>query len=88
MRILGRAPTSAGVAPQPLLPIDRLDPGTRVEVRNRLDGRWARGFEVVLLDALGCRVRRLSDGGELPVAVRVDDVRPERAPSCWPGLPS
>jgi hypothetical protein len=52
--------------------------GERVEVRSRFDGHWARGFEIVSGDAEGYRVRRLSDGSELPVVFTVDEVRPER----------
>ena len=61
-----------------------LAPGTAVEVRNRFDGRWARGFEVVAADAVGYRVRRLSDGRELPSVFGLDDVRPrERKRGTW-----
>ena len=63
---------------------DPLGPGTPVEVRNRFDGRWARGFEVVSGDALGYRVRRLSDGRELPSVFGLDEVRPrERKRGTW-----
>jgi hypothetical protein len=55
-----------------------LPPGTRVEVRKRFDNSWARGFEVVGDDGAGYRVRRLSDGSELPLAIPPDDVRVER----------
>jgi hypothetical protein len=57
----------------------RLDRGAAVEVRNRFDGRWSRGFEVVDASDHGYRVRRLSDGRELPVHFGFDDVRPRRA---------
>ena len=61
-----------------------LQPGTAVEVRNRFDGRWARGFEVITADALGYRVRRLSDGRELPSVFGLDDVRlRERKRGTW-----
>ena len=52
--------------------------GDRVEVRNRFDAQWARGFEVVEADDEGVRVKRLSDGEVLPVVFSGDDVRPER----------
>jgi hypothetical protein len=52
--------------------------GTRVEVRNRLDGTWSRGFEVVGRTDDGYRIRRLSDGTPLPVVFGDDDLRPER----------
>jgi hypothetical protein len=58
-------------------------PGTAIEVRNRFDGRWARGFEVVAADAAGYRVRRLSDGNELPTgepgAIYIGSTRAETA---------
>jgi hypothetical protein len=57
---------------------DRLEPGTAVEVRNRFDGRWAKGFEVTRVEQAGYQVRRLSDGRELPSVFAYDDVRPHR----------
>jgi hypothetical protein len=57
---------------------EHLEPGTRVEVRNRLDGRWAKGFEVLGADPSGYRLRRLSDGNELPLVFSDDDVRREK----------
>jgi hypothetical protein len=60
-----------------------LSPGTRVEVRKRLDGEWARGFEVVSAGRDGYRVRRLSDGGELPLTISDDDVRKEKKRGTW-----
>jgi len=50
-------------------------PGTKVEVRRRFDAKWARGFEVVDDTADGYRLRRLSDGEEIPVRFAPDDVR-------------
>jgi hypothetical protein len=55
-----------------------LAPGTRVEVRKRFDASWARGFEVAQLTEHGYRLRRLSDGSELPAEFSADDVRTER----------
>ena len=52
--------------------------GTRVEVRGRFDGSWARGFEVIEASAEGYWLRRVSDGSRLPVPFSVDDVRKER----------
>lgn len=52
--------------------------GARVEVRSRFDGHWARGFEVVSVAGARYRVRRLSDGSELPADFGADEVRPER----------
>jgi hypothetical protein len=60
-----------------------LEPGTRVEVRNRLDGDWTRGFEVISVDAGGYRLRRLSDGGELPLRFHEDDIRKEKKRGTW-----
>lgn len=57
--------------------------GTRVEVRNRLDGAWARGFEVIGSGPSGYRLRRLSDGGELPLLFTDDDVRKEKKRGTW-----
>lgn len=71
MAPLGRSPRSAA-------PPTDLTVGTRVEVRSRFDGHWARGFEVAGVEAPGYRVRRLSDGSELPAVFGDDDVRPER----------
>ena len=58
--------------------IDVLAPGTRVEVRKRFDASWARGFEVIDLTEKGYRLRRLSDGSELPAAFAGRDVRQEK----------
>ena len=63
-----------------------LDTGTRVEVRKRFDSSWARGFEVLDHSEQGYRLRRLSDGSELPLVFDSDDVRPEkdrRRASMW-----
>jgi hypothetical protein len=63
-----------------------LEVGTRVEVRKRFDASWARGFEVVDQSEQGYRLRRLSDGSELPLVFDPDDVRPEkdrRRASMW-----
>jgi hypothetical protein len=60
-----------------------LAPGTRVDLRKRLDGEWARGFEVVASTPEGYRVRRLSDGGELPLLFSDDDVRKEKKRGTW-----
>lgn len=62
----------------PVVPPLPHPPGTRVEVRNRFDGRWARGFEVIAADPSGYRVRRLSDGNELPTWFVDADVRAEK----------
>jgi hypothetical protein len=46
-----------------------------VEVRNRYDGRWAEGFQVVEERPSGLRLQRLSDGALLPEDFSEDDVR-------------
>lgn len=71
------APEPAPVGPVPL------DAGDKVEVRRRLDDKWARGFEVLSSDATGYRLRRLSDGVELPTTFPAADVRKERKRSTW-----
>jgi hypothetical protein len=60
-----------------------LEPGTRVEVRNRLDGRWTKGFEVIEVSADSYRLRRLSDGMELPLPFASESVRKERRTGTW-----
>lgn len=50
-----------------------------VEVRNRFDGTWSHGFEVVESvigekDGTQFRLRRLSDGYLLPVLFTADDI--------------
>jgi hypothetical protein len=57
--------------------------GTKVEVRNRFDGSWARGFEVADRDDRNYRVMRLSDGEVLPVPFAPEDVRRERSRQTW-----
>jgi hypothetical protein len=61
----------------------RLSPGTKVEVRRRFDAKWARGFEVVEATIDGYRLRRLSDGEEIPVPFTDDDVRREKKNNTW-----
>ena len=53
-------------------------PGTKVEVRTTYDRTWARGFEVLDGCDEGYRVRRLSDGRELPATFPATEVRRER----------
>jgi len=63
---------------------DVLAEGTRVDVRSRFVGAWARGFEVAEVTPEGYRVRRLSDGSVLPDVFDFDDVRPEhRKQGLW-----
>ena len=58
--------------------VESLEPGMRVEVRRRFDQHWARGFEVVETTETGYRVKRCSDGMEIPTEFAGDDVRRER----------
>ena len=51
--------------------------GTRVEVTNRFDRRWSRGFEVAEVVGAGYRLRRVSDGRVIPVVFSAPEVRPE-----------
>jgi hypothetical protein len=68
-----------------------LRPGARVEVRNRFDRAWTRGFEVAEsaapADEGGAipsyRVRRLSDGVVLNAVFPADEVRRERRRETW-----
>jgi hypothetical protein len=65
-----------------------LDAGTQVEVRTGFDRSWAKGFEVLAASevdgGIGYRLRRLSDGRELPRTFPADDVRRERRdPNMW-----
>ena len=52
--------------------------GTRVEVRTRFRGDWARGFEVADTSAEGYLLRRTSDGSVLPRRFLSDDIRSAR----------
>ena len=49
-----------------------------MEVRTGYDRSWASGFEVLDASEHGYRLRRLSDGRELPRTFPSDDVRRER----------
>jgi hypothetical protein len=53
-------------------------PGTKVEVRTSYDRSWAQGFEVLDACEEGYRLRRLSDGRELPRTFPSVDIRRER----------
>ena len=55
--------------------VDTLAVGERVEVRNRFNSQWARGFEIVEVGASGYTLRRLTDGEVLPTEFDPDDVR-------------
>ena len=60
-----------------------LQPGMKVEVRNRFDGAWVPGFEVEAVLEGTYRLRRISDGTVLPVDIDCDDVRRERRRQTW-----
>jgi hypothetical protein len=49
-----------------------------VDVRNRYQGTWTRGFEVAEVTPDGYRIRRLSDGSILGELFSRDDVRRQR----------
>ena len=56
-----------------------LAPGTKVDVRNRYQGTWTRGFEVAEFIDGGYRIRRLSDGSILGELFSRGDVRRQRS---------
>ncbi len=61
-----------------------LPAGTKVEIRNRFDRRWTKGFIVVDGDPeSGYRVRRVSDDSILPVTFDADDVRERKRDMWW-----
>ena len=62
---------------------ERLDPGTRVEVRIRFEGGWTHGFEVVDAALGGYLLRRVSDGTVLPATFAAQDLRSAHEPSRW-----
>jgi hypothetical protein len=61
--------------------------GTRVEVRNRFDSRWSKGFEVAAIekeiDGVRVQLRRRSDGALLPAWFTPDELREERRRETW-----
>jgi hypothetical protein len=57
---------------------DLLQHGTRVEVKSRFDGKWARGFTIEHGNAEGYTVRRESDQILLPERFPADEIRIER----------
>jgi hypothetical protein len=61
----------------------RFPKGTRVDVRSRFDGEWTSGFEIVEMTDDGYRIRRLSDGAELPSLFTDIDIRRERRRETW-----
>ena len=61
-----------------LEPDDFLEHGTKVEVRKRFDGKWARGFTVESSNREGYIVRRDHDQVLLPERFPHDEVRLEK----------
>ena len=57
---------------------ERLEPGTKVEVRRRFDQHWSRGFEIAEAVDDGYKLKRLSDNSVLPVVFDSDEVRLEK----------
>jgi hypothetical protein len=55
-----------------------LEHGTRIEVRQRFDGKWSKGFLVESATTEGYTVRRELDGVVLPERFPVDDIRHEK----------
>src|SRR5438270_9475282 len=53
--------------------------GDRVEVMTQSTGAWIGGYEIASTSALGCHVRRMSDGEVLPAVFGYDDVSPASA---------
>jgi hypothetical protein len=62
---------------------ERLKAGTKIEVRNRFDASWSRGFEIARKTKSGYKVRRLSDNEVLPTEFAPEDVRRERRRGMW-----
>ena len=60
-----------------------LSEGTRIEVRNRFDRRWNRGFAVAEVIGDGYRIRRTSDDQLLPSLFTADEVRREHRRGQW-----
>ena len=63
--------------------ISELEVGSHVEVRDRYQGTWSRGFEISAIEISaigdkGYRIKRISDGAVLPGTFREDEVRPSR----------
>ena len=60
-----------------------LPQGTPVQVRNRFEFTFRSGFEVSSATDAGYRLRRRSDGVELPVDFPATEVRPEARTANW-----
>ena len=60
-----------------------LPQGTPVQVRDRFEFAFRSGFEVSEATGAGYRLRRRSDGVELPVEFAPRDVRPDTLGPTW-----
>ena len=60
-----------------------LAPGAPIDVRTRYLANWSSGFEIISVHDDEVHVRRLSDGGELPLLFSDDDVRKEKKRGTW-----
>ena len=69
-------------APSDLGPVG-LPQGTPVQVRNRFEFKFHSGFEVSQVTPAGYRLRRRSDGVELPVEFAPSEIRPEASSTDW-----
>jgi hypothetical protein len=52
--------------------------GLHVEVRDRYQGTWSRGFEISAIEDNGYRIKRISDGAILPGTFSTEEIRPSR----------
>jgi hypothetical protein len=80
-----RPPLTATSVTHPLMDTPTPEPrpgaypqGTHVEVRNRFDSSWGKGFEVAEVTPTGYLIRRSTDGTVLPSEFVTDEVRKER----------
>jgi hypothetical protein len=57
--------------------------GTKVEVKQRFDGRFTKGFEIAGVDGDRYRLKRLSDATVLPATFGRTEIRRERHSTWW-----
>ena len=72
-----------GVTAQDEIKQSWLPLGTPVQVRDRFEFAFRSGFEVSSATEAGYRLRRRSDGVELPIDFAANDVRPEGKRPNW-----
>lgn len=60
-----------------------LPQGTPVQVRDRFEFAFRSGFEVSEATPAGYRLKRRSDGVELPIEFASTDVRPDTSSTGW-----